>query len=58
MEGVVQRARCVGDDPLEVVVGGLNEVHGGDVVNGVAILVDEEVECDTVFAKILDMDQW
>lgn len=57
MESLVEGARRVGDDSLDVGLIWLNEVNGRDVVNGFAIFVDEEVEGDAVFTKVLDVDQ-
>lgn len=57
VEGVVERLGGVGDDPVDVGLSGLDEVDGGDVADGFAVLVDEEVEGDSVFAEILDVDE-
>lgn len=57
MEGVVESLGSVGDDPVDVGVSGLNEVDGGDVADGFAVFVNEEVEGDSVFTEILDVDQ-
>lgn len=58
MESVVEGTRGIGDDPLDVGRVGLHEVHGGDVVNRLPILVDEEVEGHAVLAQVLHVDQW
>lgn len=57
MEGVVESLGSVGYDPVDVGVSGLNEVDGGDVADGFAVFVNEEVEGDSVFTEILDVDQ-
>lgn len=43
LEGIVERSRGIGDDSLNVEVSGLDEVDGGDIVDRLAVLVDEEV---------------
>ena len=43
VEGVIKRSGCVGDDPLHVLWCRLEEVDGGDVEDGIPILIDEEI---------------
>lgn len=40
---IVERSRSVGYDTLDVEVSGADEVNGGNIVDGLPILVDEEV---------------
>lgn len=42
---------------MDVGLSGLNEVNSRDVADGFAVFVNEEVERDTVFTQILDVDQ-
>lgn len=58
VEGVIEMARYVGGEALEVGGRGADEVDSGDVGNGLAILVDEEIEGDAMLAQVLDVDQW
>ena len=57
MEALVERFGGVGNDALHVGLVGLDEINCGNVVNGLAILVDEGVEGDAVLAEVLDVDQ-
>lgn len=57
MEALVEGSRSVRNDALHVGLVRLNEIDSGNVVNGFAILVDEEVEGDAVLAEVLDVDQ-
>lgn len=57
VEGVIKRSGGVGHDALHVMRCRLEEVDGGDVVDGIPILIDEEIERDSVLPQILDVDQ-
>lgn len=57
METLIERFGRVRNDALHIGLIRLNEINGRNIVNGFAIFVDEEVEGDAVFAKILDVDQ-
>lgn len=57
MEGIVKRSGAVGDDVLNVLRRRTEEVDGGDVVDGIPILIDEEIERDSVLPQILNVDQ-
>lgn len=57
VEGIVERSGGVGGDAVNVGLSGSDEVDGGDVVDGLAVLVDEEVEGNAVLAEVLDVDQ-
>lgn len=57
MERVVEGPRGVGDDAVHIWRGGLEEVDSWDVVDGIAILIKEEVEGDTMLTQVLDVDQ-
>lgn len=54
---IVKRAGGIGNDPLNIGRGGLEEIDGRDVMDGLAVLVDEEVKGNPMFAQILDVDQ-
>lgn len=58
VEGVVKRSGGVRDDALHVMRRGLEEVYGGDVVYGIAILINEEIEGDAMLTQVLNVDQW
>lgn len=57
VEGVVERSGSVGEDALHIGRRGLEEVDGGNVVNGIAILIKEKVEGDAMLTQVLDVDQ-
>lgn len=57
MECVIESSGGVGDDTLNVMRRRLEEVHRGDIVHRVPILVEEEVEGDAMLAQVLDMDE-
>jgi len=57
VEALVECFRRVRNDALHVGLVRLDEVHRRNVVNGLAILVDEEVEGYAVLAEVLDVDQ-
>lgn len=57
MKGIVEGIGGVKDDAAEVVGSWLDEVEGGDVGDGLAVLVDEEVKSDAVLAEVLDVDE-
>lgn len=57
VEGIVERSGGIGSDAVNVGLSGSDEVDGGDVVDGLAVLVDEEVEGNAVLAEVLDVDQ-
>lgn len=58
MEAIIERAGGVSNDPLNVGMAGLDKVHSGNIVNGFAVLVNEEVKGHTMLTKVLNMDQW
>lgn len=57
MEGIVKRVGGIGNDTLYIKMGGLDEVDSRNIVDGFAILVDEEVEGNAVFTEVLDVNQ-
>lgn len=57
MKGIVEGIGGVKDDAAEVVGSWLDVVEGGDVRDGLAVLVDEEVKSDAVLAEVLDVDE-
>lgn len=57
MKGIVERFRGVGNDPLDVEVIRADKIHSGDIVNGLAVFVDEEVEGNAVLAEVLHVDE-
>lgn len=57
MEGIIKPSGGVSDDALHVLRRRTEEVDGGDVVDGIPILIDEEIERDSVLPQILNVDQ-
>lgn len=57
MEGIVKRLGGISNDTLYIKMGGLNEVDSRNIVDGFAILVNEEVEGNPVFTEVLDVNQ-
>lgn len=57
MQRIVKGIGGVGDDAVDIVGSRLNEVESGDVGDGLAVLVDEEVKGDAVLAEVLDVDE-
>ncbi|KAI8565829.1 hypothetical protein RHMOL_Rhmol03G0291800 [Rhododendron molle] len=55
LERIVERSGGGGDE-VDVGQNGLDEVDYGDVVDGLVVLVDEEVEGNAVLPEILDVD--
>lgn len=57
MEGIIEPSGGVSDDALHILRRRAEEVDGGDVVDGIPILIDEEIERDSVLPQILNVDQ-
>jgi len=57
VEAIIERARRVGYDPLNVSLTGLDKIHGGHVVDRFSILINQKVEGHAMFSKVLDVDQ-
>ena len=45
------------DDPIDVILSGLNEVDGCDAMKLLSVVFDMEVECYVVLAKIFHFEE-
>lgn len=57
MERIIKRVRGVGNDALNVEVSRSDEIDSRNIVNGLAILVNEEIESNAVLTEILHVNQ-
>ena len=57
VHGLVQSVLGVLGEKLHVGLGGRQEVNCGDIRDALALRLDEQVQCDAVFAQIADPEQ-
>lgn len=57
MEGIIKRLGGISNDTLYIKMGGLDEVDSRNIMDGLAILIDKEVEGNAVFTEVLDVNQ-
>lgn len=58
METIIERAGRVSNDPLNVGLIGLDKIHSGHAVNWLSVFINQKVEGNAMFSKVLDVDQW